>query len=176
MRYALVCLLLLIIACSEPAIQDIGEVSAESLLLTDSVSARKGERCYALSIEAWDPPIAPEADTIFHQPPEWFGLTTQRHTDVPGYEVRPTIVINHRIRQEGTWLQRGPDNLVVRWGDGFTGVFIEFEARVDTLLGVAQIITDMGNAPYARATAGARAVPRPCPPPEEAEELRGTSV
>ena len=176
MRYALVCPLLAIIACSEPATQDIGEVSAESLLLTDSVSAREGERCYALRIEAWDPRIVPEADTILHQPPEWFGLTTQRHTDTPGYEVRPTIVIKPRVRQVGTWLQQDQDQLMVRWDDLFSGVLIEFESHGDTLHGLAHITTDMMDAPYAQATAAARAVPRPCPPPEETEELRGAGA
>ena len=176
MRYALVCLLLLTIACSEPATQYIGEVSAESLLLTDSVSAREGERCYALSIEAWDPPIVPEADTIFHQPPDWFGLTAHRHTETPGYEVRPTIVIKQRVRQVGTWLQQDLDLLMVRWDDLFSGVLMEFESRGDTLHGVAHVLTDMMDAPYAQATAAARAVPRPCPPPEQTEELRGTGA
>jgi len=144
------------------------------LLAPDGASAQGGERCYALSVETWEPPIEPAADTLFHQPPAWFGLTTRRHTETPGYEVRPTIVIKRLTRQVGTWLQQGPDVLVVRWDDLFTGVLIEFDARADTLVGVAHIRTDMQSAPYARATARARAVPRPCPPSEETEVVRGT--
>ena len=139
-----------------------------TLALSSGIAtAQDGERCYGLDIEAWQPTIQPAADSLFHRPPDWFGLTTQPSSDGSGYQVRSTVVIKGSIRQTGTWIQPRPDTLEVWWADMFTGVSIEFEVRGDSLVGIAHLLTDDVNASYAHATAGARAVLRPCPAPSE---------
>ena len=131
------------------------------------------ERCYQLSVGPWTVPIRPLPDTIFHRPPSWFGLTTKpTERDSTVHQLRPTIVIRQLTRQAGYWTQLEPHQLRIAWSDGFTGLWILFASRADTLVGTAHLLTDDLRSSYAGATSWARATPMTCPSPSETEDVR----
>ncbi len=134
------------------------------------------EQCYALQTGSWTPPIRPSGDSIFHQPPKWFGLLPSLREDSSRHELRPAVALTGITRipivQKGWWV-RLPGGLEIGWADGFTGVSVLFnQQRGDTLTGTAKLHTDEGDASYAHATAWARASAIKCPAAQILEDVR----
>jgi hypothetical protein len=116
-------------------------------------------RCYKLFVGDWKPAVVPAADTLFHEPPEWFRLDTA-WVEAEGHLVEPDLI--RRLpsmtkRQVGRWHTEGKERLLVHWSDGFTGVSLDLRGiSGDSLVGRARVLTDAlrsSRVPEAKAVA-----------------------
>lgn len=124
-----------------------------------SVTFAAGQ-CYSLVRGAWSPPIVPAEDSVFHRLPPAFRLTADTLESSTVLRVRPDIVVPSVTRQIGHWSVSSRGDLVMSWGDGFTGVGIQLRPQGDSLIGMARLSTDNDYSSYhnAKASAAARRI------------------
>jgi hypothetical protein len=130
----------------------------------DAEATRAPARCYHLELGEWN---LPPAEPLARRLPSWIILDSLRFGDrgkivlsAEEAEQRQHAIPFDSNRPTG-WRYRGADSLVVLWSSGFSGVEMRFGMAADTLLGYAEVFSDVPGTPRPRTTVTAS--PFECP-------------
>ena len=100
--------------------------------------------CFRVELQPWRPVIRLGNDTVYTTPPIRVEIRGDRVTDGldrRGYLVRPAPGVVKSVHTFAH-VQARKDSVFLVWSNGFSGVTMALEARVDTLTGQAESFWD----------------------------------